>query len=98
MQTNEKQTATVNRGIISFTPESNRVKLSQSATHALGLGVISASLGRLFMGLKQPRLEPAAERRLDPTLPPQPLETCSYLRPQQQTEVVMMNKYTNDSK
>lgn len=98
MQTNEKQTATVDRGIISFTPESNRVKLSQSATHALGLGVISASLGRLFMGLKQPRLEPAAERRLDPTLSPQPLETCSYLRPQQQTEVVMMNKYTNDSK
>lgn len=42
----------VNRGIISFAPESNGVKPSQTATHALGVRVISAALGRLFMGLK----------------------------------------------
>lgn len=37
MQTNEKQTAMVSRGIISLTVESNRVKLSQTEMHALGV-------------------------------------------------------------
>lgn len=49
MQTNEKQKTMVNHGIISSTLESNRVELSQTEMHALGIQVISAALGRLFM-------------------------------------------------
>lgn len=42
----------VNQGIISFTLESNRVKPSHTETHSLRVQVISAALGRLFIGLK----------------------------------------------
>lgn len=98
MQTNQKQTAKVNRGIGSFTLESNRVKASQTATHALGGRVISAALGRLFMGLKLSLgWSLQLSTRLYPALSPQPQETCFYLRSQQQNEAITLNKYTNYS-
>lgn len=55
-----------------------------------------SSSGEIIHRLKtQPKLEPAAEHKLYPTLFSQPQETCFYLYSQQQNKDITLNKYTN---